>query len=85
MYGGNRVEVIGARGINVWGINRPCSSMILFIDGHPVSTERSEELDWLVHPDNVAAIEVYARPAQIPVQLKTRGSICGVIAVWTRR
>jgi hypothetical protein len=78
MSGGNRVEVIGYRAMK-------CLSMNLFIDGHHVMTGSSEDLDLLVHPDNVAAIEVYPRPAQIPVQFKMRGSVCGVIAVWTRR
>ncbi len=52
-----------------------------------VLAESPEELDLLVHPDNVAAIEVYPRPAQIPVQFKflMRNGFCGVIAVWTRR
>lgn len=78
MYGGNRVMPTGYRQ------QGGCGSLILFIDGLYIATESSEELDWLVHPGNVAAIEVYPRPQQIPVEFKREGSVCGVIAVWTR-
>ncbi len=65
-----------------------CKSLNFFIDGLYVQTDApwdtGEEIDLLVHPDNVAAIEVYPRPGQIPVEFKRRGSVCGVIAVWTR-
>ena len=80
IYGGNRVEVIGVR-----GIKDRCMSTNLFIDGQFIETGNSEDLDGLVHPDNVAAIEVYPRPTGVPAQYNNRGSVCGVILVWTRR
>ena len=88
MYGGNRVEAIGNRGITVSPFTEGCGSMRLFIDGQFIETNSSfapsEELDLLVQPENVAAIEVYPRPTGIPVQYNNRGSMCGVILVWTR-
>ena len=63
--------------------------MNLFIDGHFVETNDSfspgEELDHLVHADNVAGIEVYPSPMGVPVQYNNRGALCGVILIWTRR
>ena len=50
-----------------------------------VTAAPAEQLDLLVHPDNVAAIEVFPSPAGVPVQYNNRGSACGVILVWTRR
>jgi len=77
---GNRVLPTRAHG---------CLSMRLFIDGQFIETDSSfmpaEQLDFLVHPDNVAAIEVFPSPAGVPVQYNNRGSACGVILVWTRR
>jgi len=81
-YGGNQIRPIGYRG------QSGCKSLNFFIDGQYVQTgapwDTGEEIDLLVHPDNVAAIEVYPRPGQIPVEFKRRGSVCGVVAVWTR-
>ena len=82
--GGNIIRPVGFRGLSA-----PCKSLNFFIDGHYVQTgndeDTGEEIDLLVHPDNIAAIEAYPRPGQIPVRFKMRGSVCGVIAIWTRR
>ncbi len=84
--GGNRVLATSSV-----SFSRDMCPPALFIDGHQVITGAEEhfapgeDLDHLVHPDNVAAIEVYPRPSQIPVQFKMRDAACGVIVVWTRR
>ena len=91
IWGGNRVLPTGGRtfGVNPDGSGRGCSAMNLYIDGVYVSADSTfapaEQLDYLVHPDNVAAMEIYPRPSQIPAQFKIRNAICGVIVVWTKR
>ena len=78
-WGGNRIESLGTR-----DLTRGCGSFTIFIDGHYISTESSEELDWLVHPNEIAGIEVYPRPGQVPGRFKIAQAVCGVIAVWTK-
>jgi hypothetical protein len=41
-------------------------------------------LDQLIHPDDIAGIEIYNSPASIPVQYNLF-SACGVIVLWTRQ
>jgi hypothetical protein len=47
----------------------------------------SAAIDWLdtYSPDQVAGIEVYNSPAEIPSMFNMTGSACGVIVVWTKR
>jgi hypothetical protein len=55
----------------------------LYLDGVAVPTPN---LDDLPTPKSYAGIEVYAGPAQIPLQYKTTGGggFCGVILIWTK-
>jgi hypothetical protein len=55
----------------------------LFLDGVAVPTPN---LDDLPTPSSYAGIEVYAGPAQIPLQYKSTGGggFCGVILLWTK-
>lgn len=39
----------------------------------------------MIHPSNVAAVEVYKGPAETPGQYIDSNSRCGVILIWTRR
>lgn len=39
----------------------------------------------VVLPENIAAIEVYRRPAELPAQYGGAESGCGVILIWTRK
>jgi hypothetical protein len=55
----------------------------LFIDGVPV-TNGANELNELVRPESVEAIEVYAGPGSVPAQFNQRGNGCGAVLVWTR-
>ena len=40
-------------------------------------------LDQLIHPDDIAGVEVYNSPASMPIQYNLHGG-CGVIVIWTR-
>jgi hypothetical protein len=42
------------------------------------------ELDDVVQPGDVAAIEVYRDFAGVPAQYFTRTATCGTILVWTK-
>jgi hypothetical protein len=59
--------------------------MAIYVDGIPLGAER---LDYLPSPNLVAAVEVYAGSATLPIWLP-RGPLgtrvgCGAILVWTR-
>jgi len=58
----------------------------LFVDGMPVDGGGTANMtvDDMVQPDMVAAIEVYARPNQVPVEYMTMRTGCGVVAMWTK-
>lgn len=42
------------------------------------------EIDRLLHPDEVEAIEIYRSPMEVPGRFGGMGAKCGVIAVWSR-
>ena len=53
---------------------------MLFSWGDEVPTD----IDRLLHPDEVEAIEIYSSPMQVPGRFGGLGARCGVIAVWSR-
>ncbi|MEE9472806.1 MAG: carboxypeptidase-like regulatory domain-containing protein [Acidimicrobiia bacterium] len=69
---------------NTFGINRisirNCGAPTIYLDGMP--SVPGTELDDLVSPDNVEAVEIHIG-AFIPAELMFFGA-CGVIGVWTR-
>jgi hypothetical protein len=52
----------------------------VFIDGLLASYD---QLDFL-RPSELAAVEVYPRPFQVPVEMTNAAPDCGVVAVWTK-
>jgi hypothetical protein len=42
------------------------------------------DIDRLLHPDEVGAIEIYKSPMEVPGRFGDLGAQCGVIAVWSR-
>lgn len=58
----------------------------LWIDGAPVSRPEGgpTRLNRFVHPEEVVGIEVYRRPAELPLQYGGLRQGCGAILVWTR-
>jgi hypothetical protein len=60
---------------------RDCQPMV-WVDGQRVP---GAELDEVIHPSEIAAIEFYPSNAGIPAQYLERGNrLCGSVLVWTR-
>lgn len=60
---------------------RGCQPMV-WVDGQRVP---GAELDEVIHPSGIGAIELYPSAAGIPAQYLERGNrLCGLILVWTR-
>jgi hypothetical protein len=75
---GRSLQVFGA---HCW----PPGPPVIFLDG--VHLTEQSALDWLdmYSPDELAGVEVYNSPGDIPPLFNATGSDCGVIAVWTKR
>lgn len=58
----------------------PCQA-VLWVDG-------VRQIDYAtiadIHPDELAAVEVYPRGTGLPAELSTVGSNCGAVALWTK-
>jgi len=52
----------------------------LFVDGLRTTTDAIQSY----RPDQIVAVEWYARASQVPVQYQTVGSVCATLIVWTR-
>jgi hypothetical protein len=65
----------------------PCFPRVV-LDGLVVNTGGREggptNLDALVHPVNLQAVEVYRSPAEAPVEFGGGLAACGMIVLWTR-
>lgn len=78
---GDVVEVRGPMG--------PCGPTVM-VDGHRSMFGRSDRfsLPSLVPLSNIAAVEIFRGPAEVPDEYNAtrspRGTICGVILIWTR-
>ena len=56
----------------------------LYVDGARVTYDANNDINAVVNPGQVEAIEVFRGPAEIPVQYNDSNSMCGVILIWTR-
>jgi outer membrane receptor for ferrienterochelin and colicin len=56
----------------------------LFVDGSRVTYDAQNDINSVVNPGQVEAIEVFRGPSEIPVQYNDSNSMCGVILIWTR-
>ena len=54
----------------------------IYIDGARISNDPAFPINSLVLANDLRALEVYARPATVPTELRTLSG-CGVIAIWT--
>ncbi len=59
---------------------RPCY-VVVYLDGGRLSTPMNLD-DLPVH--NLAAMEFYRSASEMPVEFNSPGSMCGVLALWTR-
>jgi hypothetical protein len=72
-------------GLVAFSTNPLCGAMPIVIDGmrqYP-QAGASVGVDMLVDANDVAAIEVYARGGNMPVNFQFQDSACGVVAFWT--
>ena len=53
-----------------------------YFDGHPF--DESDDIDRLISPHQVAAMEIYPGASQVPEQFKGPHALCGVIVIWTK-
>ena len=61
--------------------NTPCFPRLV-LDGNRLD---SYDMDNLVHPDDVAGIELYPSGHGAPVRYAGLGAPCGIIIIWTKR
>ncbi len=85
MYGAGPRAVYFRSGRRVSGI---CFPMV-YVDRHLVATGGlgvdATALDEIVAPQDVAAIEVYRTPSQVPSEFNGPNAGCGVVVIWTHR
>jgi hypothetical protein len=55
----------------------------IYVDGTR-SRLSATDLESIYYTDEVAALEVYARASDRPIELQEVSSRCGAIAIWTR-
>ena len=77
--GRNNLRIIGS-----FSLYETCGGPNIYLDGVLMYGFDGVDLDFLVLPEELAGIEVYTRPAQIPAEYGGAESGCGVIAIWTR-
>lgn len=53
------------------------------VPGHASLEDVTVDINKYVGPNDVAAIEVYARGGNMPISLQAADNSCGVIAIWT--
>lgn len=53
-----------------------------YLDGHPFAAE--DNIDRLVSPEQIAAIEIYHGASDTPLRYRGPTSRCGVIVIWTK-
>jgi hypothetical protein len=83
---GLRLQPVSGGG-NVAYSNIKGCPLEVYLDGTPMSRRGSMafDLNYLPQPDQIVAVEIYARPSDVPPSwLLSGGSQCGAILVWTR-
>jgi Carboxypeptidase regulatory-like domain len=86
---GVTVRQAGGFGQTVWmrssnGVE--CQASVVLDGGQlPPSQAASISIDEIAQREDVVAIEVYARPSQIPAEFTSMVDGCGVLAIWTKR
>jgi hypothetical protein len=56
----------------------------LYVDGVHTAYGGRADLNGVVSPSQIEAVELYSSAANIPVQYAGVNSACGVILIWTR-
>lgn len=85
---GVTVRQVGGFGQTVWlraSNGNECQAGVIF-DGAqlPPSQAASISIDEIARREDIAAVEVYARPSQVPAEFTSMVAGCGVVAIWTK-
>jgi hypothetical protein len=56
----------------------------LWVDGVRVTYDANNDINSVVSPNQIEAIEMFRSPSEVPVQYNDNNSMCGVILIWTR-
>ncbi len=78
-FGGYDFKIVMRGTATVQGENCPIQ---YYLDGHPF--EESDDIDRLISPHQLAAMEIYPGSSQVPERFKGPHARCGVIVIWTR-
>jgi len=60
--------------------NQATCTVLLYVDGEPYPNGSVDDFA----PGSLEGIEVYRSASEIPAEFRTRDSMCGLIALWTR-
>lgn len=60
--------------------NQTTCAVLLYVDGNPYPNGSVDDFP----PGSLEGIEVYRSASEIPADFRTRDSMCGLIALWTR-
>lgn len=60
--------------------NQATCTVLLYVDGNPYPNGSVDDFP----PGSLEGIEVYRSASEIPAEFRTRDSMCGLIALWTR-
>lgn len=66
----------------VGGMRGSCLPEV-YLDGVPAPGAR--QIDQLITPMDIEAVEIYRSPSEVPARFTTAASQCGVILIWSRR
>jgi hypothetical protein len=55
-----------------------------YLDGSPFDNSQND-LDQMLRPDDIEAIEVYKSASEVPAQYQGQNASCGTILVWSKR
>jgi hypothetical protein len=78
-FGGNDFKIVMRGTATVQGESCPIQ---YYFDGHPF--EESDDIDRLISPHQIAAMEIYSGSSQVPEQFKGPHARCGIIVIWTK-
>jgi hypothetical protein len=57
---------------------------VIYVDGLRMFVDSDGNIDDLVFPEDVAAVEMYNGPAETPSEFSGTGNDCGVAVIWTK-
>lgn len=64
---------------------RGCGNVLFYLNGVSLGSagDPQFDLDLLLLPQDITAVEVYRGPSEIPLQFNATNSLCGVVLIWS--